>query len=113
MYVTGMVTKIYQSRPRRLFIQEWQDKWDISPETMASRLGIARESYYRILRETHRINTERLEQLAEAMGHHMTPQDFYRPPERPSIDALLENADDDTRETVFDLARRLTNKKAS
>lgn len=71
MYVTAMVTKIYEKRLRRLYIKEWQDKWELTTEVMADRLEIARESYYRILREPHRINTERLEQLAEAMGQYV------------------------------------------
>lgn len=112
VYVTGMVTRIYQKRRNRLFIKEWQDKWGLSAETMASRLGIERESYYRLLREPHRINTERLEQLAEAMGHNMSPTDFYRPPERPSLDAMLEKAPDELRETAIDIVRRLVGGRA-
>ena len=77
---------------------------------MAARLDIERESYYRLLREPHRINLKRLQQLADAMGHNMTAQHFFGPPERPSVDALLESADDHTRETVVNLARRLVSK---
>lgn len=106
-----MVTRIHHGkRPRRLFIKEWQEHWDISAEAMASRLGIERESYYRLLREPRRINLERLEQLADAMGHHMEPTDFYRPPSRPSLDAMVENAPDNLRETAVDIVKRLIGK---
>lgn len=103
-----MVTQIYATRPRRrLFIKEWQAHWGLSAETMAARLGIERESYYRLLREPHRINTGRLEQLADAMGHNMSPRDFWSPPERPSLDAMVEEAPDALRDTVVDVVRRL------
>lgn len=105
-----MVTAIYKRRPRRLFIKEWQEQWELSPETMAGRLGIERESYYRLLREPHRINTDKLAQLADAMGHDMEPQDFYRPPSRPSVDAMLEKVPESVRETAVDIVRRLVGK---
>lgn len=105
-----MVTRIHQRRPPRLFIKEWQDRWELSPETMGERLGMARESYYRLLREPRRIDTERLQQLADAMGHDMVPQDFYRPPTRPSLDAMLEQVPDALRDTAVDIVRRLVGK---
>lgn len=108
MYVTGMVTDTRHKRLRRLFIKEWQDHQKIGPETMADRLKIERESYYRLIREQHRINTVKLAELADAMG--IEPADFYRPPTRPSLDALLEKATDDVRETAVDIVRRLIGK---
>lgn len=106
-YVAAMVTRIHGHKRSRLFVKEWQDHWNLSAETMAGRLGIERESYYRLLREPHRITVPKLEQLAEAMGHNMTAQDFWRPPERPSIDAMIERAPDDLRNTAVDIVRRL------
>jgi hypothetical protein len=105
-----MVTGIYEKRLRRLFIKDWQEHWQLSAEVMASRLGIERESYYRLLREPHRLNTDKLAQLADAMGHHMEPQDFYRPPTRPSVDAMLEDVPEAVRETAVDIVRRLVGK---
>lgn len=101
------------TRPKalhRLFIKEWQAHWELSPDTMADRLKMARESYYRLIREPRRIDTERLQQLAEAMGHDMKPQDFYRPPTRPSLDAMLESVPDALRDTAVDIVRRLVGK---
>jgi transcriptional regulator with XRE-family HTH domain len=105
-----MVTGRYKKRPRPLFIKEWQEHWGISAETMAERMGIERESYYRLLRELHRINIDKLAQLADAMGNGMEPPDFYRPPTRQSVDSMLEGVPEDVRETAIDIVRRLVRK---
>jgi hypothetical protein len=104
-----MVTQ--KKRPRRIYIKEWQEKWGISAETMASRLDIERESYYRLIRELHRINLPKLEQLAAAMGHDMQPMDFFWPPDHPSADSLLRDQPQEIKDQAIKLIQAI--RKAS
>lgn len=114
VYVAAMVTRIHRGnkRPPALYVKEWQTHWHISPEAMAGRLGIKRESYYRLLREPHRINIPKLHELAAAMGHSMTAQDFFSPPDRPSMDAMVQDAPEDLQKTAVDIVRRLVGRGA-
>ena len=58
-YAAGMVTRIHRGARRRLFLREHRQAKKISAETMAGRLGIERESVYRLERETWRVNPEK------------------------------------------------------
>jgi plasmid maintenance system antidote protein VapI len=102
-----MVTRIHSRRPPQLFIKEWQEHWGITPSALAARIGVTRESYYRLLREPPRITIPKLHEIAYAMGHGMTAQDFFRPPQRPSMDAMIENAPEDLQRTAVDIVKRL------
>jgi transcriptional regulator with XRE-family HTH domain len=105
-----MVTRIGSGRRAHLYIEEWIKFRGLSDETVGNRLGRARETIWRWRTEQHRLNPEKLAELASALD--IEPQDFYRPPSRPSIDALVEDAPDDLRNTALDIVRRLVGRKS-
>jgi transcriptional regulator with XRE-family HTH domain len=107
-----MVTRIGPKRlRRRLYIDEWMAERDLSDEKLGGRLGVARQTVFRWRREQWRLDTEKIGLLAEALG--IEPEELWRPPSRPSIDALLKDATPEMRDTAADIVRRLIGKKAS
>jgi transcriptional regulator with XRE-family HTH domain len=63
---------------RRLFLTEHREAKGISAEAMAGRLGIARESVYRIERDPWRLNGRK--QLAYATALQIKPEDLWNSP---------------------------------
>lgn len=100
-----MVTKIGSRRAAHLYVKEWMDHLGVSDEKAAGRIGVARETVYRWRTEQHRLNPEKLAKLAWALD--IKPEDFFRPPSQPSVDAMLADAPDDLRATAADIVRRL------
>lgn len=52
-----------------------------------------------------RLNPIKLEQLAHAIG--IEPEDFYRPPGRPSVDARLRSATDEQVRAVVEFVEKI------
>ena len=114
--VTGKPTRIGRKTPRRLFVEEWRERKGVGVEQLAGRLGIARESYYRWLREPGRLD-KRAKQAAledaldlpqDALFQPPPPLDA--PPPKPSLDDLAKDATPEQRDMLFDIARRLLGK---
>jgi transcriptional regulator with XRE-family HTH domain len=105
-----MVTRIRKGTKPRVFLREWRKRKELRATAMAERLGIERESYYRLERETDRLNNAEMRELAEAIG--IEPDQLWHHPDQPSVNALLTGADQNTKETAVDIVRRLV-KKAS
>src|SRR5437870_5021128 len=77
-YVAAMVTRIHKSARRRLFLKEHREAKGVSAEQMAGRLGIERESVYRLEREAFtRLNPEK--QAAYAAALDLEPESLWRP----------------------------------
>lgn len=104
-----MVTRIHKSVRRRLFLKEHREAKGISAEYMAGRLGIERESVYRLEREHWRMNPEKQIGYADALG--IEPEDLWRPPGTPSLDALVSNAPEELKIMAADIVRRLVNRQ--
>ncbi len=107
-YVTGMVTRIHSHGPRRLFLKEHREAKGLSAEAMAGRLGIERESLYRLEREPRRVNSEK--QAAYAAALQIEPEALWRPPGAVSLDAMVHTAPEQVREMSADIVRRLVGK---
>jgi transcriptional regulator with XRE-family HTH domain len=105
-YVSSMVTVGSGHAIRRLFLKEHRQAKGVSAAEMARRMGIERESLYRLEREPRRLNSEKQAEYAIALD--IEPADLWRPPGRPSLDALLNETPDDLRRMVFDIVRRMT-----
>lgn len=104
--VAVMVTNIHKRGYRRLFLKEHREARGVSAEQMAGRLNIERESVYRLEREWRtRMNPEK--QAAYAAALDLEPQDLWRPPGSPSLDALIQSAPDDVQKMAADIVRRL------
>ncbi len=104
-YVTGMVTRIHKGNRGRLFLKEHRKAKGMSAEVMAGRLGIERESVHRLERDPQRVTFER--QLAYASALNIEPEELWRPPGTPSLDALVSKAPDDIQAMAADIVRRL------
>lgn len=100
-----MVTRIHKGVRGRLFLKEHREAKGVSAEQMAGRLGIERESVYRLEREPRRVNPDKQAQWAAALD--IDPADLWRPPETPSLDALVRGAPDELQQMAADIVRRL------
>jgi len=107
---SGMVTKIGGKRRQHLYITQWREGKGLSVEKVADRVGVSRESVWRWENQQHRLNPGKIKALADAIG--CNPEDFWRLPARPSLDAMVKDLDDDTYELTVDLVRRAARKKA-
>lgn len=103
-----MVTRIRQSGRRRLYLKEHREAKGISAEAMAGRLGIERESVYRLERRPYGVKADRQAQYAAALD--IEPEELWRPPGTPSLDAMVSQAPDDVRAMAADIVRRLVGK---
>src|SRR3990167_2564453 len=103
-----MVTKILQKRRAHLYIEEWMEHLNLSYETLGGRLNVSRTTVWRWATQQHRLTPEKIAALAEAMGLH--PEDLWRPPSRPSLDAMVADAPDAIFESVKTLIQSLTRK---
>jgi DNA-binding XRE family transcriptional regulator len=99
-----MVTKP-KPRKRRLFMKEHREARGISAAAMGDKLGIERESVYRLEREQWRMDPDKQADYAHALG--LEPEDLWKPPGTISIDAMLSSAPDDLRNMAADIVRRL------
>jgi DNA-binding Xre family transcriptional regulator len=99
------VTRIYKGRQDRLFLEEWMAKKAVDDKILAGRLGVARETVTRYRGQPSRLNTEKLAQVAFALD--IEPEDLWRHPERPSLDAIVKDAPEDVQATAADIVRRL------
>ncbi|MCB1394299.1 helix-turn-helix transcriptional regulator [Nitrobacter sp.] len=86
---------------RRIFLREWRKHLGAKAVTLAEALGIEEKSYYRVERETWRLNVPGLETLADSLG--IRPDQFwYHPPtgeddENISLDHLVEGESKDVK----------------
>lgn len=106
--VTAMVTRPKTAK-RRLFLKEHREARGVSAQTMADKLGIERESVYRLEREPWRVNSEKQAQFADALG--LEPEELWRPPGTTSLDAIIKSAPADVRAMAADIVRRLVEGK--
>lgn len=77
----------------------------LSDEKLAGRLGVARETVTRWRGQQHRLNPGKIAAIANALD--CEPEELWSPPDRPSLDAMVKDADDDLRNTAADIVRRL------
>lgn len=108
-YCTDMATtRIGKGRRAHLYIKEWMEDRGLSDERAASRIGVARETVFRWRTEQHRLNPEKIAQLAAALD--IEPRELYSPPGRRSLDAMLADAPDDLHATAADIVARLVSR---
>lgn len=94
---------------RRLFLKEHREAQGISATLMGVKLGIERESVYRLEREPWRVNSRKQAEYAHALG--IEPEDLWRAPGTPSLDAMVSSAPDEIRAMAADIVRRLVERK--
>lgn len=72
---------------------------------MGVRLGIERESVYRLEKKHQGVSSQKQAEYARALG--LEPEELWRLPENPSLDAIVSRAPEDIQESVQRLLRRL------
>jgi transcriptional regulator with XRE-family HTH domain len=65
-------------------------KLELSDERLGERMDVARQTVYRWRTQQNRLNPGKIAAIADALGR--AAEDLYRPPERPSVDAMLKTA---------------------
>lgn len=105
--------RIRKGAKPHVYLREWRRHLKVRAIAMAERLEIERESYYRLEREPEKLSVGEVVALADAMG--IEPSRLFHPPateERPSIDAIAEDFDDEDRGVVMDLAKSIEKRRA-
>jgi DNA-binding XRE family transcriptional regulator len=108
--LAGMVTHIHKHAKRRLFLKEHRKAKGVSATAMAGRLGIERESVYRLEREQWRMDPEKQAEWAAALG--IEPEDLWRLPGRPSLDGMIQAEPDDVKDMAADIVKRLVKRRS-
>jgi DNA-binding XRE family transcriptional regulator len=106
--VTGMVTRIHKHAKRRLYLREHREAKGIDAPRMAERLGIERESLYRLEREWDRCAPSKQLQYADALD--IDVEDLWWPPGQkpvPILDRIVEAESEETKELARDILTRL------
>jgi transcriptional regulator with XRE-family HTH domain len=107
----GMVTTIRRHAKPHLYIDEWMAAKDLNNTQVANRIGVARETVFRWRREQHRLTPDKLAQLASALN--IEPSQLWQlpPPKgRADLNAIAKDLDDDQREAIELMVRRLAQK---
>lgn len=102
--VAGMVTRPKRAH-RRLFLKEHREALKVSAAEMGERLGIERESVYRLEKNYRGVSSQKQAAFAQALG--LEPEDLWRPPGDMSLDSMVARAPQDVQESVQILIRRL------
>jgi DNA-binding Xre family transcriptional regulator len=100
--------QIRKSARPHLYLDEWYKFRGVNDEKLANRLGMHRETVHRWRKQQHRLTPEKIAQLAAALD--CRPEDLWRPPNSPSLDAMLRDVAAEEREMVIDVARRILKK---
>jgi transcriptional regulator with XRE-family HTH domain len=108
--VAGMVTRIHKHQRPRLFLKEHREAKGISATTMAGRLGIERESVYRLERKPWTLTAQKQADYAHALD--LEVEDLWRPPGRPSLDAMVKTEPDELQAMAADIVRRLVARRS-
>ena len=88
-----------------LYIEEWMKELGLTDEKLGLRMDKSRTTIWRWRTEQHRLNPEKIADIATAMG--LEPDQLWRTPSRPSLDALVKNASDDMVKKAADVVNIL------
>ena len=72
---------------------------------MGKRLGMERESIYRLESKHWGVSSQKQAAYAEALG--LEPEELWRLPDNPSLDHIISRAPEDIQESVQKILRRL------
>jgi transcriptional regulator with XRE-family HTH domain len=95
-------------------LREWRKYKNIRAPDMAERLGIERESYYRLERNPGTLSIAELSELADALG--VDPRRLWTLPPPPglrprvSLDEIVSDTPDSQVEGLADMLRRAVGK---
>lgn len=101
-------------QPRPIYLREWRKFMGTKVLELAEALDIERESYYRLERETFRINIGEIDVIAGVLGVRPS-QLWFMPPapgasQRVSLDDLLEDVPENVQEMAINAVRGMVGK---
>lgn len=93
----GDVVPVKRSKPPKsavahLYIDEWMEDLGLTDEKVGERMGTSRTTVWRWRTEQHRLNPQKIADLAAGMGVDVC--DLWRHPSRPSLDSLVKDLPD-------------------
>lgn len=97
-----MVTRLKGNARTHLYIDEWMAKLGLTDEILAGRMETNRVTMWRWRTQQHRLNPQKIAAIAAAMD--LQPEQLWRLPDRPSVDAILRDAPDEAVQRVADVA---------
>lgn len=103
-----MATRIGRRQAAHIYVAEWLEHRGLSDERAAGQLGIDRTTVWKWKKEPRRLTRDKIASLAVLLD--IDPQELYRPPNRPSLDAMIANAPEDVQDMAADIVRRLVSK---
>lgn len=106
-----MPVRIGPKHPIRIFLVEWRERKELTQKRLAERLGVTEMTVSRWERDQHKLNTDTMAAVAEALGIEAT--DLYRHPDKPSADALLRGASPDVIREALDMIDFIKTRRAS
>lgn len=118
--MSPMVTRIRKGTKAHIYLREWRKhiretvNATLTASAMADRLGIERESYYRLERDPSKLSVAEVMELADTLS--IEPQKMWEPPPepghrpRPSLDAIVRDTPDAQVEGLADMLRRAVGK---
>ena len=74
---------------------------DLTDEDLGAKMGTSRTTVWRWRTEQNRLNPEKIKALATALG--CEPEQLWRPPGRPSLDAIARGASDEVLRKAADV----------
>lgn len=98
-----MVTR--KKQLRRIYLKEHREASGLSAAEMGEKLGIERESVYRLEKKYWGVSSQKQAAYAAALG--LEPQDLWRLPSDPSLDTILSKAPEDVQKSVQNLLSHL------
>lgn len=105
-----MIDRIRKGTKPHVYLREWRKFKELKAVDMAERLGIERESYYRLERKPFTLSVAELLELSDALGiphqrlWELPPASGVKP--RESLDAIVEGTPDAQVEGLADMLRR-------
>jgi transcriptional regulator with XRE-family HTH domain len=96
-----MATGITAAASAPLYIVEWMKELGITDERLAELMETNRVTIWRWRTEQHRLNPDKIVAIARAMG--LPPETLWRPPGRPSLDAIVKDSPDDVVKKAADV----------
>ena len=107
-----MVKLIGNRQRTHLYIDEWMAATGMTDQKLADRLESSRTTIWRWRTQQHRLNPKKIAALAWALNRQ--PEDLWRLPSRPSLDALVHNESDEIVGMAADVVQRIiVTRKAS
>lgn len=109
-----MIDRIRKGAKPHVYLREWRKYKNVRAPEMADRLGIERESYYRLERQPYTLSVAELLELADALG--IEHKRFWAPPPepglipRPSLDEIVAETPDHQVVGLADMLRRAVGK---